>query len=192
MNHWRNGFFILLGIDLLIIVTLFVMVMKPGNNINIPPESKEPTGEYVPFYIQSNKQDLNKLVNYYLQKEASGSPIDYRVVLGNEVELYGTMPMLSEALDLKMTFVPQALENGDLILRQKSISVGSLNLPVPYVLEFIAENYKLPAGVTISPNEKLVYISMQNLKLQDNAKVKVNKFDLNKNDIAFTLLVPVK
>ena len=92
----------------------------------------------------------------------------------------GTLPFFSQELDLKLTFEPEALENGDLVLKQKSISVGSLHLPVSYVLKFIKENYKLPKGVDIQPNEKLIYVNMQQLKLKSDVEIKANRFDLQK------------
>jgi uncharacterized protein YpmS len=190
-NKWKKGFFLLLGIDLLIAVIVISLILIPANEKkknNLPTSNKDA----VSFYIKSNKNDLNQLINHYLKKEAADTPIDYQVHLGNEVELYGEIPFFSEKLNMKLTFEPKALENGDLLLKQKSIALGSLHLPVSNVLTFIRENYQLPAGVDIRPRDKLVYINMQNLKLKSDTKVKVNKFDLQKDDIAFTLLVPVK
>lgn len=190
-NKWKKGFFLLLGIDLLIAVLVISLILIPANEKkknNLPTSNKDA----VSFYIKSNKNDLNQLINHYLKKEAADTPIDYQVHLGNEVELYGEIPFFSEKLNMKLTFEPKALENGDLLLKQKSIALGSLHLPVSNVLTFIRENYQLPAGVDIRPRDKLVYINMQNLKLKSDTKVKVNKFDLQKDDIAFTLLVPVK
>lgn len=190
-NNWKKGFFLLLGIDLLIVLLLVALAVFPANS-NQKHVKKVPMGDNVSFYIKSNKEDLNKLINHYLKKEAADTPVDYQVVLADEVELYGTLPFFSEKLNMKLTFEPEALKNGDLVLRQKSISIGSLHLPVAYVLKFISDNYKLPAGVEIKPNEKFVYIAMDQLKLKSDTRVKVNKFDLKKDDIAFTLFVPVK
>ncbi len=164
--------------------------MPNGEDEKIQP--KNPDDNFVTFQVKSNKNDLNRLINQYLKKEAADSPIDYQVQLRDEVELYGTLPFFSQEIDLKLTFEPEALDNGDLVLRQKSISLGSLNLPVSYVLKFISENYKLPKGVIIQPNEKLVYVSMQELKLNSDIKLKADKFDLKKDDIAFSILVPVE
>jgi uncharacterized protein YpmS len=72
------------------------------------------------------------------------------------------------------------------------MSVGKLHLPIAYVLNFISDNYKLPIGVEIRPNDQLVYIHMEQLKLKSDLKIKVDKFNLKKDDIAFTILVPVK
>ncbi|MGG1674682.1 YpmS family protein [Neobacillus sp. NRS-1170] len=190
-NKWKIGFLLLLGINLLCGIIVLSLIM-------IPPDDKEngklkgPSGDYVSFQVNSNKNDLNRLINHYLQEEAADSSIDYRVVLGDEVELYGILPFFSEEINLKLTFEPKALKNGDLVLKQKTMSIGRLNLPISYVLNFIRENYKIPMGVDIRPNEKKVYVNMQNLKLKSDLKIKVKKFNLKKDDIAFTILVPVK
>jgi uncharacterized protein YpmS len=190
-NNWKNGFFLLLGIDVVISILIITLIMTPSTERK---QSKltNVNKDTVSFYIKSNKHDLNLLINHYLRKEAAGTPIEYQIHLRNEVELYGIIPFFSEKLNMKLTFVPKALKNGDLELKQKSISIGNLHLPVANVLQFIRENYKLPTGVDIQPNNKLVYINMQQLKLKSDTKVKVNKFNLTKDDIAFTLLVPVK
>jgi uncharacterized protein YpmS len=190
-NKWKKGFLLLLGIDLLIFILIISLVLTPSDEMGKVKNSKS-NKDTVSFKIKSNKNDLNQLINHYLKKETADTPIDYQVRLGNEVELYGDIPFFSEKLKMKLTFVPKALENGDLLLKQKSISLGSLHLPVSTVLQVIRDNYKLPVGVDIRPNDKLIYVHMQQLKLKSDLKVKVDKFDLKKDDIAFTLLVPVE
>jgi uncharacterized protein YpmS len=190
-NKWKKGFLLLLGIDLLIFILIISLVLTPTDETGKVKNSKS-NKDTVSFKIKSNKNDLNQLINHYLKNEAADTPIDYQVRLGNEVELYGEIPFFSEKLKMKLTFVPNALENGDLLLKQKSISLGSLHLPVSTVLQFIRDNYKLPVGVDIRPSDKLVYVHMQQLKLKSDLKVEVDKFDLKKDDIAFTLIVPVE
>lgn len=190
-NKWKIGFLLLLGINLLFAIVMLSLVMFPSNG---PQTSKlnVPMGEHVSFHVKSNKNDLNKLINHYLKEEAADSPIDYQIILGKEVELYGTLPFFSEELNMKLTFEPKALENGDLVLKQKSMTIGSLHLPISYVLNFISENYKIPKGVDIRPKDKLIYVNMKQLKLKSDIKIKADKFDLKKDDIRFTILVPVK
>jgi len=190
-NKWKIGFLLLLGINLLFAIIVLSLVLAPTNGKKIS-KLESPTGDPVSFRVKSNKYDLNRLINHYLKEEAADSPIDYRVILGDEVELYGTLPFFSEKLNLKLTFEPIAQKNGDLVLEQKSMAVGKLHLPISYVLNFISENYKLPKGVEIRPNDHLVYIHMQQLKLKSDLKIKADKFDLKNDDIAFTILVPVK
>jgi uncharacterized protein YpmS len=190
-NKWKIGFLLLFGINLLFAIIMLSLVMFPSKG---PQTSKlnVPMGEHVSFHVKSNKNDLNKIINHYLKEEAADSPIDYQIILGREVELYGTLPFFSEELNMKLTFEPKALENGDLVLQQKSMTIGSLHLPISYVLNFISENYKIPKGVDIRPKDKLIYVNMKQLKLKSDIRIKADKFDLKKDDIRFTILVPVK
>lgn len=190
-NKWKIGFLLLIGINLLFAIVMLSLVMFPSDGrqtskLNVPMD------EYVSFNVNSNRNDLNKLINHYLKEEAADSPIDYRIILGDEVELYGTLPFFSEELNMRLTFEPKALENGDLVLSQKSMTIGSLHLPISYVLNFISKNYKIPKGVDIRPKDKLIYVNMQQLKQKSDIRIKADKFDLKKDDIAFTILVPVK
>ncbi|MCM3767921.1 YpmS family protein [Neobacillus niacini] len=189
-NKWKLGFLILLGINLLIAIIISSMILAPGEDKQNK-STKPRTGEYVSFHVNSNKYDLNRLINHYLQEETGDAQIKYRVLLGEEVELYGKIPVFSEEVNLKLTFEPEALNNGDLVLKQKSMSIGSLPLPISYVLKFIGDNYKLPKGVDIMPNDKQIYVHMGQLKLKSDMKIKVDQFDLKKDQIGFTILVPV-
>ncbi|MEH7013034.1 YpmS family protein [Neobacillus niacini] len=190
-NKWKTGFFLLLGLIVIIVIILLSLIMIPADEKG-KIQQTVPNNKNVSFEVMSNKADLNVLINQYIKKEAADSPIEYSIQLQDEVELYGTLPFFSQEVDLKLTFVPEALDNGDLVLKQKSISVGSLPLPVSYVLKFIKENYKLPKGVEIQPNDKIVHVNMQQLKLKSDVKIKVKRFDLIKDDIAFTILVSVE
>lgn len=190
-KKWKLAFYLLLCLNVVLLGLGIVLVKSPIEDTKVK-QIKEPNGDSVSFHVASNKNDLNRLINHYLEKEVSEAPINYRVLLENEVELYGTIPFFSEELDMKLTFEPEALKNGDLVLRQKEISIGRLQLPVAYVLKFIRDNYKLPKGVSIQPNDELIYISMANIKLKSDIKIKIDEFDLKRDKISFNLLVPVK
>ncbi|WP_043933687.1 YpmS family protein [Bacillus sp. EB01] len=191
-NRWKTAFFVLFGLVVIVFAALIIMAILPGEKSEAEPAKNIDEDKHVGFAIRTNREDVNKLVNYYLEKEIGSSPIDYRVQVEDDVALYGSVPFFSQELDMKMAFEPEALENGDLLLKQTNLQVGRLPLPVPYVLDFIRKNYKLPAGVEILPNEEVIYVHMQELKLKSDAKLKANTFDLKNDDISFTLLVPVK
>lgn len=190
-QKWKKLFFLLLSLIVIFILVIFILLKTPATEEKYIVENLN-TDDYVPFKIQTDKQDLNKVINHYLKKEGLTGAIDYKVILNDEVELYGLIPVFSQDIQLKLTFEPQVLDNGDIVLQQKSISVGQLQLPVSYVLKFIGDNYKLPKGVTIHPNEEKIYVSLQKMKLKSDFKVKVDEFNLKNDDIRFTLLLPVK
>lgn len=189
-NKWRIGFFILLGLIAAVIIFFYILITSPVEESNIEPVKNNAVANDVAFKVATNKRDLNRVINHYIEEEGKNSEIDYQVLLTDEVELYGTLPLFSEELELRLTFEPKALENGDLVLNQNSISVGRLRLPVSTVLKFVRDSYDLPEAVNIQPDEERVYVSMQRLKLKSDIKVKVNEFDLKKDNIKFTLYVP--
>ena len=193
-HHWKRLFFLLLGINvaalLFLVIFLAIMLKSPSEE-----EETEIPNQYIVqsdvfFQVKTNKQDLNRVIDHYLEEEFSAA-FDYDVLLTDEVELYGTLPVFSSNVDLKLTFEPHALENGDLELQQKSISIGKLNLPVPLVLKFVQNSYSLPDWVMIQPNEEKVYVSLQNMKLKSNLKVRVNEFNLKNDQITFSLQLPM-
>lgn len=190
-NRWKKLFFLLLGLIVLFVLIVLIMVNMPIKDSSLPPIHDEHE-EDVQFHIQATKADLNKIINHYIEEEGLTSPIAYEILLNDEVELYGTMKVFTQDIEMKLTFEPEAIENGDLLLKQKSISIGQIQLPVPFVLKFIRDQYDLPEWVNIQPNDELIYVSLQKMKLKSDVKVRVNKFDLVNDDIQFSLLVPTK
>ncbi|MEK3853525.1 YpmS family protein [Cytobacillus sp. FSL H8-0458] len=190
-RKWKKLFFALLAINALIAAVLFIIISMPADDEDYTAVT-ENSDNYVPFKIKANKEDLNRVINHYLEKEGLTGAIDYKVLLNDEVDLYGTIPFFSQDLQMKLSFEPEALKNGDVVLQQKSISVGQLKLPVSHVLKLVKDRYNLPEGVTIQPQKERIYVSLQEMKLKSDVKVKVDEFNLKQDDIRFTLLVPVK
>lgn len=188
-NKWRTLFFFILGINIIMLFIVITLLLLPVKQDSFTFDDNQ-RNEEVAFNIQTNKTDLNRVINHYLESEGLTGGIHYEVILDEEVELYGTIPVFSQNVSMKLSFEPESLENGDLILRQKTMTIGQLPLPVSYVLKFIKDQYKLPKWVKINPNEELVYVSLHKMKLKSDLKVKVDKFDLRNDKIAFTLLVP--
>lgn len=190
-NKWKIAFLILFSFNLLIVI-LFFSFLVIGSNKPSQVKNKEITASVAEFVIQTDKNDLNSLINHYIEDEGLNGPIDYHVLLDDEVELYGSIPVFSHELELKMTFEPEALENGDLILRQESISLGGISLPVNHVMKLIRDSYKLPEWVIIQPNEKTVYVNLQQMELNGGIQVRAKEFDLTNNRILFSMFVPAE
>ncbi|MCU9613631.1 YpmS family protein [Caldibacillus lycopersici] len=192
---WKLAFFCLVGINILVFVLLFILMVLPTSD-GIIPNKQELTTENVSLNIQSSKADLNRLINYYIEKEETdsdnGGSIDYQVQLTDEVELYVTIPVFSESIETKLTFLPKALKNGDLLLTQESVSIGQLHLPVTYIMNFLKKTYHFPEWVEIFPNEKTIYIHLTDLEIQNNMEIRANEFDLEKDNISFSLIVNPK
>jgi uncharacterized protein YpmS len=193
MHYWKRLFFLLIGVNItfvfLVILVFVILIKSPIEDAKVP--DTQTVQNSVEFNVKTNKQDLNLLINHYIKEEYSGS-LDYEVLLTDEVELNGKIPVFSENVEMKLTFEPIVLENGDLVLQQKNISIGKLTLPVPLVLNFIQNSYTLPDWVTIQPYEEKVYMKLQNMRLKSDLKVQVTEFDLKNDDLEFLLKVPLE
>ncbi|MGF2616757.1 DUF2140 family protein [Rossellomorea vietnamensis] len=188
-KKWKASFFTLLGFNILVILFVAVLLMVPIEDDELPEESLNER-ENVAFQIRATKKDLNQIIDHYIEDEFT-APVDYSVVLDDQVVLNGAVPVFTSEINFKMTFEPKALENGDLLLKQDSISVGALNLPVEHVLKIIRDSYEFPEWIKIQPNEELIYVSLQNLEMKSDLKVRAEKFDLENDNIVFNMLVPV-
>ncbi|MGE6752367.1 YpmS family protein [Rossellomorea sp. NPDC071047] len=189
-NKWKIGFFVLLGVVLIGLAIIVSMIFMPIKDDALPKNNKN-TNQEVGFNVETNKKDLNLIIEHYIEEEGMKGPVDYEVQLKDDVELMGSVPVFTSNLDFKLDFEPKALENGDILLKQKSISVGQLNLPVSYVLKVIRDSYNFPEWVKIQPTDELIYVSLQDMKLKSDIKVRANEFNLKEDNISFRLLVPV-
>ena len=190
--NWKRLFILLLGLNVALVFLLFTfflfMINDTGNETKIP--TIDPTQKQVALQIKTNKQDLNRVINHYLEKELH-STYDYQVLLTDQVELYGAIPIFNEELNVKLTFEPKPLENGDLELQQKNMSIGNLSLPPSLVLKFIQNSYSLPEWIMIQPSKEKIYVSLNTFKLKSNFKVLVDEFNLKDDDIRFSLQLPM-
>ena len=188
-QKWKTLFLLLAALNVLTAAAIIILINLPSADGPVPTRESLQEGD-VRFQVHTNRDDINKLITQYLKKEGLTGPIEYEVFLTDVVELYGTLPVFGREVELKLTFEPIAQKNGDIVLKQKTISVGQMNLPVSYVMSFINKQYKTPEWVTIQPNEKQIYVSLRDMKLKSDIRIKANKFDLKNDDISFTLTVP--
>jgi uncharacterized protein YpmS len=183
-NRWKIAFFTLLGGVLFIIIMVGGMVFSTDQPTSLPNTFMD-NKKSVQFNISTHKEDLNKLLNQYVNITTS-----YNVRLKKDViEFKGFVPVLSEKVQVKITFIPKASKNGDLILIPKSFSLGKLNLPISSVLKLVNSSVKLPDWIIIQPVNKTIYVELQKLKINhSHMKIKVNHINLKKDDISLKLL----
>ena len=189
-KKWKAAFLLLASINIIILLVLVIFALLPADR------SADSVGsaneDVIPFQVTTNKEDLTLLINRYLEKEGLNGPVHYEVNLNDEVELFGYLPIFSSDIEMKLTFEPIPLENGDLTLKQKSISIGQLSLPVSYVMKFIENQYKLPSWVNINPDDETIDVHLTNMKIGDGMAAEVEEFDLKNDQIRFNLLLPVE
>lgn len=186
MKKWKILFIALLGINVLGAILIIAFIFQPVDKVN-PTPSEKVEGD-AELTILAKKADLNVLIDKYLKKEFKNQPLNYKITLTDVVRVDGTIQVFGDDINIRMTFDPIVQKNGDIVLEQQSLSVGKLQLPVRTVLRYVNNNFALPEWVTIDPKNESVYVALQQMKLESDFAVTVQKFDLKNDDIRVRLI----
>ncbi|MBC2250179.1 DUF2140 family protein [Listeria sp. FSL L7-0123] len=190
-NYWKWICITLITLLLLSAGWVYVVVFKLS-----PQEEPTPTlisnKSTVEFQTSTTKADLNQLISSYIEDFSKDQEIGYKVFVADNVNFTAEAKIFGEPVELHLKFSPKVVDNGNVELTLKDMSAGALPLPVSYVMNYVNKNFKFPDWVTIIPKKEKIYLSLDKLKLQGDTKVRADTLNLKKDDISFTLLVPVK
>lgn len=189
-DKWKKLFFLLLGFNILIVILLLVFLFWPVSDNEFPATEEQTEQESSEFIIRTSKQNLNSLINAYIEKLLGDSSHYYRISLKEDVHLMGELPVFSTTVPLSVHLEPLVQENGDLILKQKSISVGLLELPNQKIMEYMDRYLPMPEWVTVNPKSQEIYVAITEMNLQSNFQVEVETIDLEANNLAFKIKIP--
>ncbi|WP_404403387.1 YpmS family protein [Jeotgalibacillus malaysiensis] len=188
-NIWKVMFFTLLAVILIGTAIIGYLLLRPveGEQANAspgtPPESR------AEFEVITNREDLTIVANRFIEEELGGS-IDYSVLFDDRVKLNGEIPIFSTSIDFQMSFEANALENGNLLLTQESLSLGAIDLPVSSVLKFIDDSYEFPEWVVMEPQNQQIVVQVTEIDVAQGLNVKTNQFNLEEDEISFSIYVP--
>ncbi len=193
-NKWKRNFIILGVVNLAIIAILALLIFWPTERIEI---SSQPSDFYdedasSEFVVTTTRKNLNELINAYIDKFLANTNHQYSISLDEDVHLQGELPIFSTTVPLSIHLEPLVQENGDIILKQRSISVGLLELPNKKIMEYIKKFLSMPDWVTVNPADEEIHVAVSEMDIKSNFRVSVEHFDLEANNIALKILVPYK
>lgn len=189
-TRWKKLFYFLLTVNIVILLGIILLIFWPVSNTTTPSPEKVDEQKSSQFVVRTTKKNLNDLVNAYLDKLLDDSRHHYRIELKDDVHLIGELPVFSSTIPLSVHLEPIVQENGDVILKQKSISVGLLELPNQKIMEYMEKYLPMPEWVTVNPKEEEIYVAVTNMDIRSNFKVSIEHFDLEANNLAFKIHVP--
>ncbi|ENI4729837.1 YpmS family protein [Listeria innocua] len=190
-NYWKWICLTLISLLILLAGWLYVtvFVLSPQEE---PTPSLISNKSNIEFQTSTTKSDLNQLISSYIEDFSKEQDIGYKVFVANNVNFTAEARIFGEPVELRLKFSPKVVDNGNIELSLTDMSVGALPLPVSYVMNYVNKNYKFPEWVTVLPKKEKIYLSLDKLKLKGDTKVRADTLNLKKDDISFTLLVPVK
>lgn len=184
-NEWKIAFLVLLGV---IIGTLLFV----GFRIT---ENREPVindtatiaknGDTLATFT-TNKAKINKIINTFLA-DYQTKKLNYQFYLDDQVVLEGRYQFLGIEVPLFIYFEPYKLENGNIQLKVKSVSAGTLSLPTSAVLSFVSKEYAVPQFVKIDAKQNYIELRLNQLNLGKNLYIKTKRIDTMNDEFSFDL-----
>ena len=189
-NYWKFAFLILLGVVLGSTVFLGSRIFA-NREPELPeiPALTERQGDPV-LTINSNKEKVNQIISFFLGEYQKDSDIEYKFYLENEALLNGTFEVLGFPIDFYLYFDPYVMENGNVQLKARSLSIGTLSLPIKDVMNMIKRNYKLPDWIEVNTDDLTIMLRLDQFRMQNGMYIKADKIDLVNDDIRFSLYLP--
>lgn len=192
-SFWKIGFITILTINIAIVLTIGILLFWPIPKAEMDlVDNATPMGDSSEFIVRTTKENINDLTNAYLKELLKGSQHHYSINVDEKVKLVGELPFFSSTLPLMIDFDPIVQENGDLILKQDSISVGKLELPNKQVMRYLGQYLPMPEWVIVDADEEQIYVAITEMDIKSNFKIYAEQFDLENNIIALKIDVPYK
>ncbi|HLT54959.1 MAG TPA: YpmS family protein [Bacillota bacterium] len=188
-RKWKRLFYSLLGFNIAVIFLLLSLIFWPVSPEEERSEFPDLPSSSSEFVIRTTKQNVNNLVNAYLEELLEGSKHRYYIVLDEDVQLVGELPVFSTTVPLNVHFVP-FVENGNIVLKQRSISIGQLQLPNKKIMEYMKKYLEVPDWVQILPEREEIYIAVKRMELNSNFTLSAEHIDLEGDHLAFRVKIP--
>ncbi|MEN2767201.1 YpmS family protein [Ornithinibacillus xuwenensis] len=189
-KKWRKYFISLLIVNIAVVAVIILLIFWPVERNESPLKEEEMTQSSSEFIIRTTKNNLNELINAYMNEYLKDSKHKYRISLEDDVHLAGELPVFSTTVPISIRLEPLVQDNGDVILKQKSITLGLLELPNKKIMEYMEKYLPMPDWVTINPAEEEIYVAVTEMDIKSNFQVRVEHIDLETNNLAFKLKIP--
>ena len=191
IKRWQIILLVIVGI----IIGIFAVLVVRINSKREPELATKNTGvvsKESTFQVQLTKSQTNELLNYYLNEFQKDSKVKYSFVLENQALLQGTFPFMGHDLIFYLYFEPTVTDGGNVQLKAKSISIGTLSLPISELMKYVKTQFKLPAWVIVNSKDEIIELHLNEFQLKGGMYLGAEKIDLLGDEIKFNVFLPTK
>jgi uncharacterized protein YpmS len=182
-NKWKAAFFTLLLLLLVIpAAVIFLLFTDPGGgHLDQSLLDSDIRDNQKLLSIHTEKEQVEDLLNQELRKKAPN--INVYVNLRNETVLNGSFVAFNQELPYQITFEPEVMDNGDLLLKETDIEVGRFPLPGDEVFTLLKKTINFPDWVDVYPADESILMRVTEMPTKPGYAVKAEEFDLKNNSI---------
>ncbi|MDN3955734.1 YpmS family protein [Sporolactobacillus laevolacticus] len=184
-NIWKIAFLSFLLLEVLAIGVILAMITNGfSSKDGALPRTDRTQGQAI-FSVQANKQQLENMINDQIDSNQN-KRLSYHVDIGDQLVLNGKYKLLFTAIPFSLTFTP-GVQNGDVVLKETNVKLGSLPLPDKQVLSFLKSGSDFPKWVVIQPNKRQIYINLTQVQVQQGLYLRAETINLPHNDVTFSV-----
>lgn len=189
-NYWKWAFIILVLLIIVTCGTILVKATAPAPQAEMTQTTKANNSSLV---VELNRKQVNALSANYLDNYLKDNKIKYNFMVGGKyATLVGDTKFLGTKVRFAINFIPERTSQGNVLLRAKGLSVGRLNIPIKFVMGYIAKNYKIPKWVSINAQKKTVLLDLNRYSKHRQLKYSAQEINMESGQFKFLITVPAK
>ncbi|MBM7705610.1 uncharacterized protein YpmS [Chryseomicrobium aureum] len=188
MNKWKIAF---LGLVLLLVLAIvYVGSLLTGTSESYTLTDRPDPAEGGQLFVETSKQDFEKLANKYILEAVRDQPIPLQLVVEDKIALTSELTVFSLTIPVQMYFDPVVLEDGNIQLVQNQVDIGQLSIPPEEILKLLRSSIDLPNWMIVSPADESVFIDLGGLPIDGDLDIRAQEIDLENDEIILSVTVP--
>ncbi|TAA72323.1 YpmS family protein [Planococcus salinarum] len=189
MKLWRSAFIVLLAVNILFLIAFVFYVTIPAED-HISYEAEESAvAEGNTVTVRTSKADFEGIANTYIQDAMKDQPMPLTLSVNDDVSLSTELKVFSMTLPILLSFEPYVQEDGNLLLEQKSVNVGMLDIPPESALKLLRDSVTLPEFMEVNPGAEEILLRLSDIPLDDGISVRAESFNLEEDDIRLRVTI---
>lgn len=189
MKKWRSAFIILLAVNILAFIGFLFFITIPDQDYISYEAEKRAYIEGNTVTVRTSKADFEGIANTYIQDAMKDQPIPLTLSVDDDVSLSTELQVFSMALPILLKFEPHVQEDGNLLLEQKSVNVGMLDIPPEAALKLLRDSVELPEFMEVNPASEEILLRLTDISLDDGISVRAESFNLEEDDIRLRVTI---
>ncbi|MDM5317772.1 YpmS family protein [Fictibacillus sp. b24] len=183
-NGWKAAFFALLLLLLIIPAAIVILLLKDpaGGHLDRSMLKSDLRENQKLLSIHTEKEQVEDLLNKELRKKAPNVNV-YVNLRNDEAVLNGSFVAFKQEIPYQITFTPEVMDNGDLLLKEKDMQVGRFPIPGDEVFTLLKDTIEFPEWVDVYPADESILMRITEMPTKPGYAVKAEEFDLKKNSI---------